>query len=214
LHEVAGIVVAVCWGAVAVVWAVGGALEKLRAPRIADRKLDYGTLLVIAAAIPIVSIHKSAWAWLSYGPVWVRALGIAIVVAGTAGTLWARLSLGLMWSSRVVVRQEHALRTRGPYAITRHPIYTGMLTMLAGTTLALGLGRWTFLFLVVTVGLSVKARIEERLLSNVFPAQYADYRRRVPALIPRPHRRLRVRDAAAQRLAGAKDAGGRHELQQ
>jgi protein-S-isoprenylcysteine O-methyltransferase Ste14 len=94
-----------------------------------------------------------------------------------------------MWSSRVVVRQEHALRTTGPYAITRHPIYTGMLTMFAGTALALGFGRWTFLFLILTVGLSVKARIEERLLSSAFPTRYAEYRRRVPALIPRPRLR-------------------------
>lgn len=185
MHQVAVIAVAVCWGAVAVVWVVGAALEKLRASHITEKRVDYGTLLMIAALIPIVSIHRSAWTWLNYGPASVRAVGIAVVVVGTAGTLWARLSLGLMWSSRVVVRREHALRTSGPYAITRHPIYTGMLTMLAGTTLALGFGRWTFLFLVVTVGLSVKARIEERLLSNAFPTQYADYRRSVPALIPR-----------------------------
>ena len=205
------IVVSACWGAFAVTWAVGGVLEKLRAPRVLRRKLDYGTLIGFAAAIPIISTPKTAWTWLTFGPAWVRGVGVALVVVGTAGTLWARLSLGLMWSSRVVVRQEHALRTTGPYGITRHPIYTGLLTMFAGTALALGFGRWTLLFGVLAVGLSVKARIEERLLSNAFPSQYAEYRRRVPALIPRP--RLRVRERAAQRGGRAQGRGGRHELQ-
>ena len=34
------------------------------------------------------------------------------------------------------------LRTDGPYAITRHPIYTGLLGMLLGTALLGGLGQW------------------------------------------------------------------------
>jgi protein-S-isoprenylcysteine O-methyltransferase Ste14 len=37
-----------------------------------------------------------------------------------------------------VVKDDHVLRTDGPYGITRHPIYTGLLSMLAGTALIEG----------------------------------------------------------------------------
>jgi protein-S-isoprenylcysteine O-methyltransferase Ste14 len=65
----------------------------------------------------------------------IRFLGLAILLAATALTLWARLALGAMWTAAPTVKQEHQLRTSGPYAITRHPIYTGLLGMLLGSGL-------------------------------------------------------------------------------
>jgi hypothetical protein len=47
---------------------------------------------------------------------WVRLLGLAILLAATALTLWARLALGVMWTAAPTVKQEHQLRTSGPYA--------------------------------------------------------------------------------------------------
>jgi protein-S-isoprenylcysteine O-methyltransferase Ste14 len=91
-----------------------------------------------------------------------------------------------MWSSSVVVKTGHALRTAGPYAITRHPIYTGLVGMLLGTALISDLGRWTAVFALGVAYLALKARAEERLLSGFFP-EYERYRRRVPQLIPKPH---------------------------
>ena len=69
-------------------------------------------------------------------------------------------------------------------AVTRHPIYTGILGMLLGTTLAVGLGAWTALFVLGVVLAEVKIHTEERLLGDVFPGAYERYRRRVPQLIP------------------------------
>jgi protein-S-isoprenylcysteine O-methyltransferase Ste14 len=53
-------------------------------------------------------------------------------------TLWARFSLGTMWSVAPKVKGDHQLRTHGPYAVTRHPIYTGLLGMMLGATLLAG----------------------------------------------------------------------------
>jgi protein-S-isoprenylcysteine O-methyltransferase Ste14 len=76
----------------------------------------------------------------------------------------------------------------GPYAVTRHPIYTGILGMLLGTAVALGFGAWLYVFVLVLVFFELRIRSEERLLNEVFPDAYAEYRRRVPGLIPRLRR--------------------------
>ena len=93
-----------------------------------------------------------------------------------------------MWSSSPdVLRADHELRTDGPYAVTRHPIYTGLLGMLVGTVLLSGFGI-SLGFLVVGVAfLAPRIPIEERLMSQAFPDVYARYRRRVPRLVPRLH---------------------------
>lgn len=51
-----------------------------------------------------------------------------------------------MWSASVVAKTQHSLRTDGPYAITRHPIDTGLMGMLLGTAMINDLGRWAAVF--------------------------------------------------------------------
>ena len=63
-----------------------------------------------------------------------------------------------MWSGAPAVKQEHQLRTNGPYSITRHPIYTGMLGMLLGCLLVTGGGRWVVPFPVFLVLPEIKLR--------------------------------------------------------
>jgi protein-S-isoprenylcysteine O-methyltransferase Ste14 len=86
----------------------------------------------------------------------------------------------------VGVKQEHELVTRGPYALVRHPIYTGLLVALTGT--ALYDGRWRALLGVAlfTIGFWLKARSEENLLEGEFGDDYRTYRARTPMLIPNP----------------------------
>ena len=97
-----------------------------------------------------------------------------------------------MWSaSPTMLRANHELRTDGPYAITRHPIYTDLLGMLLGTVLLNGLGVSLALLVVGAAVLVTRIPIEERLMSKTFPDEYARYRERVPRLVPslRPLRR-------------------------
>jgi protein-S-isoprenylcysteine O-methyltransferase Ste14 len=135
-----------------------------------------------------VTTPEALWRPLTVGSPWIRVAGLAVLIPATAATVWARIALGRMWSASAVVKQGHALRTTGPYRITRHPIYTGFLGMLAGTALTQGLGRWAALLVAAVVVLTVKIRAEESLLSSEFPEAYEHYRERVPRLIPRLHR--------------------------
>ena len=64
-------------------------------------------------------------------------LGAAITVAGLLFAVWARAYLGRNWSSAVTIKQDHQLITTGPYAIVRHPIYTGILAGFLGMAIAI-----------------------------------------------------------------------------
>ena len=61
--------------------------------------------------------------------------GVALAIAGLAFTWWARVHLGRDWSVSVTLKQDHRLVRSGPYAITRHPIYTGILLALLGSVI-------------------------------------------------------------------------------
>jgi protein-S-isoprenylcysteine O-methyltransferase Ste14 len=67
---------------------------------------------------------------------WVGWSGVALSVLGLGFTGWARIHLGRFWSGAVTLKAEHALIRSGPYGLTRHPIYTGLLLAMAGTALA------------------------------------------------------------------------------
>ena len=93
---------------------------------------------IVAPALIIVvvinfAVRKAQWCSLTFDAPPVRILGRVILLAATVFTIWARLVLGVMWSGAPAVKQDHQLRTNGPYSVTRHPIYTGMLGMFLGS---------------------------------------------------------------------------------
>ena len=113
---------------------------------------------------------------------WALAGGCA---AGLLFTWWARISLGSLWSGSVSRKDDHTVIQSGPYSLVRHPIYTGLI--LAAFAQAIQIGQAANLLgaLLMTFGFWLKARLEERFLSQELGADaYADYRRRTPMLIP------------------------------
>jgi protein-S-isoprenylcysteine O-methyltransferase Ste14 len=111
-------------------------------------------------------------------------LGVAITAAGIAFAVWARFVLGQNWSSQVTVKQGHELIRRGPYALVRHPIYSGLLLGLFGTAIGVGELRGLIALAFFIVAWWLKARTEETLMIEQFGEQYRQYRRDVKALIP------------------------------
>ena len=179
-------VVWTCWGLFIAVW-IGGALYfGRRATRARKRSFPSAGWYLLVISLWFVSRALLGVDTLSlHGePEAIRLLGAVLLVASTGLALWARIALGSMWSSSAVARERHILRMQGPYALTRHPIYTGILGMLLGTAVALGFGVWLYVFVLVVVFFELRIRTEERLLSEVFPGAYEEYRHRVPQLIP------------------------------
>jgi protein-S-isoprenylcysteine O-methyltransferase Ste14 len=193
----AGVGIAVCVGVVVVVWVAGALYNAFRSPHRASHARregprsqpgltagDGGLIGVVVVCVGLAIVGRSHFDGLAAGALWVRVLGLAVLVASTLFTLWARFSLGTSWSMAPKVQGDRQLRTRGPYAVTRHPIYTGILGMLLGATLLSGIGQWIVLFPVALIVFEVKIRMEERLMVVTFPEEYPRYRRQVPQLIP------------------------------
>lgn len=188
----ATVAITACWAAVALVWVIGALYNAAGGPtrgrRPAPSRSLAGRLVALAVVVVVVAVIRLVpgrdWHALRVDALWVTLLGLAVLLASTAFTLWARVALGTMWSMDAIVKQGHQLRTHGPYGVTRHPIYTGMLGMLLGSLLLAGVGRSLLILLAGVVFFEVKIREEERLMSATFPDQYAHYRQRVPQLIP------------------------------
>jgi protein-S-isoprenylcysteine O-methyltransferase Ste14 len=66
----------------------------------------------------------------------------------------------------------------GPYAIVRHPMYSGALIMLLGTPLALGSWCGLLMFMLITLVIVWRLLDEERYLSKHLPG-YSDYKEKV-----------------------------------
>jgi protein-S-isoprenylcysteine O-methyltransferase Ste14 len=92
--------------------------------------------------------------------------------------------LGTNWSADVTVKHDHELIEAGPYAYSRHPIYTGLVLALFGTALAVGETRALIAFVIALASLWYKMGLEERVMRRTFGAAYDAYTRRVKALIP------------------------------
>ena len=117
----------------------------------------------------------------STGAHWI---GAAFVLAGLLFALWARMRLGRNWSAKVVLKKEHELVTQGPYAWVRHPIYTGVLLMVAGTAIAVGTPASLVGLTLVIWSAWIKLRLEEALMLEQFPDTYPAYQQRVKRLVP------------------------------
>ena len=183
------VALAVCLGVVVVSWVAGALYNAARKPaRRRRRVLRSRTVLVIVVVILAVAVARlvpdSAWQRLALNAWWIIAPGLVVLAASTAFTLWARAALGTMWSASAAIKEGHALRTYGPYGVTRHPIYTGMLGMFLATVLLFGGGAALLIVPVALVFLEVKIGAEEQVLTAEFPDDYPRYRREVPQLVP------------------------------
>jgi protein-S-isoprenylcysteine O-methyltransferase Ste14 len=197
---VAAALVAATWGSVIAVWVAAAAYNAARGPRWrrrtsrVDRSLLAAVVLSAIVGVPLAAFGRH----LVVTATWIRVAGLAVLVVSALFTIWARLALGTMWSLGAVIKEKHRLRTHGPYALTRHPIYTGLLGMLLGTTLVARVGAQLALVPAGLVLLALKARGEEQLMLDVFGDEYRRYRESVPRLVPRlsrsgrPRRRRRL----------------------
>ena len=174
-----------CWGTVIVVWVVGAVYNALRSPaRTRDRSGIRAYLAATAICAVVVLLGYGYLHSVVFDVAWARYLGLAVLVASSVFSVWARLVLGSMWSVAPEVGGDRSLRTSGPYGVTRHPIYAGLLGMLIGTALLAGGHELVALVVVGAVLFEVKIHQEERLMDATFPNEYRDYRRRVPQIVP------------------------------
>lgn len=98
--------------------------------------------------------------------------------------VWARRHLGRNWSGAITVKADHHLVRSGPYRLVRHPIYTAMLGMFAGTALVSGEHHALLALVIVALAYWRKILLEERNMRQLFGAEYQEYQRASWAVIP------------------------------
>ena len=147
----------------------------------------FGYLLLITAAFLLVYGNYMSTGFLSVRFLphtnWISYAGLFINISGIIFAIIARSQLGSNWSGTVTIKKDHELIQNGPYAITRHPIYTGLLFGLIGSVIILGEIRGLIAITVLFVAIQKKIDVEEKFLSNVF-SEYAEYRQHTRRLIP------------------------------
>ena len=147
------------------------------------REVGLGVLAGFVAVSPLLDVAPFNSKFLLDTPAGAVA-GLLLTFVGIAFTIWARFSLGSNWSGHVTLKQDHALVTSGPYALVRHPIYSGILLAILGTAVAYRELRGLLALAIIFIAFVLKSRLEETFMLQHFGAQYSDYAQRVKALIP------------------------------
>jgi protein-S-isoprenylcysteine O-methyltransferase Ste14 len=176
--------IGVAWLAWFVSWMIAAVWSRQTVAVAGMAELPSRAVTVIGAILLLSGVHR-----FRFGPTWpvseaVQWAMLGLVLAGIAFAWWARLTLGNLWSGHVTRKQEHRVVEQGPYALVRHPIYTGILFGAFATAVARGRLDALIGAALVTLGFYMKARLEERFIGAELGAEYEAYRKRVRMLVP------------------------------
>jgi protein-S-isoprenylcysteine O-methyltransferase Ste14 len=147
--------------------------------------LERVCLLLTAALLFFPRTHVSFLATRFHSSRAIAIVGLILTILGLAFAAWARDVLGRNWSDRAIIQVDHLLITAGPYAYVRHPLYTGLITALAGTVLVSGDYGSLLGFIIAINIFRLKAHREEQLLETEFGATYLTYRAHTGGILPR-----------------------------
>jgi protein-S-isoprenylcysteine O-methyltransferase Ste14 len=116
----------------------------------------------------------------------IFAVGVAAILLGVTLRWYAIWTLGSYFTRDIAVRSDQPVVRSGPYALVRHPAYSGtFLTMLG---IGLALSNWAGLAVLlggVFLGHLPRVLLEEQALRDTIGRPYADYMRETSRFIPR-----------------------------
>lgn len=146
-------------------------------------------IVAILGYIASIILYMLSSPWTTWSqiaiPSWLRWLGVIGATSSILLVAWIHRELGRQYSAELAIQKEHALVTTGPYARTRHPMYTTLnmfsLSMALTTSNLLVL---LFAALVVAPFPWI-ARAEEEMLLETFGDDYREYMRRTGRFFPR-----------------------------
>lgn len=167
----------IVWGVFGLIWLIGAVGAKEGTAR--TRFRSPGLLIILGVVLLRIfrpgslAVHSSV----------LQVIGAVLLLSGLGFAVWARVYLGRNWGMPMTEKAEPELVTSGPYRFVRHPIYSGLLLGLLGTTLATNL-YWLIALVVMAIYFVYSATVEERLMTTSFPEAYPSYRAHTKMLIP------------------------------
>ena len=167
------------------VWAVGELVLQVRNQ--APGEPDPSRLAMLAGSVGGVTL---AFVLAGHGelpgPGWLPVvLGLSVAWLGMAVRAWSVRALGEFFTVDVTVAADQRVIDDGPYALVRHPSYTGMLMAILG--FGIELDSWgavaaaLFLPLAAVV---IRIRHEETMLRRELGEPYEAYAKRTARLVP------------------------------
>ncbi len=151
-------------------------LQKTKGAKPVD-KVIYVILMSAIFGCLAVAGFDARFGWSSLSFEWTY-LGLLLYIAGY-------IPVGLAMSTnpfiertvRIQEERGHVAVTSGPYRVVRHPMYAGLLLIMAGWPLLLG-STWSYWpIAVVIVTLIVRTVLEDRTLRRELPG-YEEYTKR------------------------------------
>lgn len=144
-------------------------------PQLGERGGGWVVLQVtLIVAILVLGVAGPAWPGSAHWP--LKGLAVLLATAGAVLMAKSARSLGASFTPFPRPTETGELLETGPYAIVRHPVYSGGVLFFVGISLALS--PWA---LIGAAGLALlwalKAKVEERFLVERYPG-YAGYRER------------------------------------
>ncbi len=136
---------------------------------------DKIALFALPSVLLGVALNVLRPGWFDVGgpPPWLRVVSVCLLMPGLV--VWA-------WSVVLIATKARRgeLITTGPFALVRHPLYTGVaLLVLPPVGFLLDTWLCAALGLVMYVGTRIYAAEEEHILARTFGPAWHEYRRRV-----------------------------------
>ena len=154
------------------------------------RVFEFGGFFLLLAYV-VRRTHDGNYAMAFGGtPLWslsddAKWAMVGVAALGFLFCWWARIHLGRFWSGSVTRKEDHRVIDSGPYAIVRHPIYTGVIAAALATMAVRGTQLAVAGTALLVVGYYLKGRLEERFLRAELGAEaYDAYARKTAMLVP------------------------------
>jgi protein-S-isoprenylcysteine O-methyltransferase Ste14 len=154
--------------------------RRMKAGPGAEKETSQKVIQVVAASAFFAAItfpaidHRFAW---STVPAYVAVAGDVLVALGLL-VIFFVLRENSYASGVIEVDAEQRVISTGPYALVRHPMYSGALVMFLGVPLALGSWCGLFTFIPMTFVIIWRLLDEEKFLARNLPG-YREYQEQV-----------------------------------
>lgn len=142
------------------------------------RRLVAGQFVLIAALVAVAVWDRNA-GW--------PLLAVVLALAGAMLGVWAGIALGPALTASPIPNGRAGLRTAGPYAFSRHPIYTALLVGGLGLVAWSGSAVAALVWAAFAWYLRMKAMWEEERLERRYP-DYRQYAERTARFLGLPKR--------------------------
>ncbi len=179
-------IIIVCWIIFWLYWVISAFGSKKNATSNFNRFIGIRFALILVAVVLFRSLNVQNYSFqnrVATHDKLVLIIGLVIFLLGLFTAIWARVHLGKNWGTPMSTKQNPELVTSGPYHYIRHPIYTGILLAMLGSSLANSLF-WLTVFAITSIYFVYSAVQEEKLMTKQFPKVYPSYKSRTKMLIP------------------------------